>query len=196
MRDEWIRWSKENIIQSDLCYITKKRTTSCFIDTLHFRILPAHLWMTAFANSHLSVLNQCNAVIISAVRIYGNLPGQFSRMLFLFLCIEYFSFEWCSLFCQVDILIFAALWFRIIFVMPPRPVGIFAAFGCWPARPSRLWGSGTGCDNKREKEKNILYENTGHADWEYLLNKNIRLSWNNIRSVYRTQQGFRKFRTC
>lgn len=75
---------KENDIQSDLYYITKKRTTSCFIDTLHFRILPAHLWMTAFANSHRPVLRQCNAAIISAVRIYGNLLGQFTRMLFLF----------------------------------------------------------------------------------------------------------------
>ena len=64
--------------------MTKKRTTSCFIDTLHFRILPAHLWMTAFANSHHPVLRQCNAAIISAVRIYGNLLGQFTRMLFLF----------------------------------------------------------------------------------------------------------------
>ena len=75
---------KENDIQSDLCYITKKETTSCFIDTLHFRILPAHLWMTAFANSHHPVLRQCNAAIISAVRICGNLLGQFTRMLFLF----------------------------------------------------------------------------------------------------------------
>ena len=78
---------KENDIQSDLYYITKKRTTSCFIDTLHFRILPAHLWMTAFANSHRPVLRQCNAVIISAVRIYGNLLSQNVRRLFLFLCI-------------------------------------------------------------------------------------------------------------
>ena len=61
-----------------------KRTTSCFIDTLHFRILPAHLWMTAFANSHHPVLRQCNAAIISAVRICGNLLCQFIRMLFLF----------------------------------------------------------------------------------------------------------------
>ena len=44
----------------------------------------AHLLITAFANSHLKVLRQCNAVIISAVRIYGNLLCQFIRMLFLF----------------------------------------------------------------------------------------------------------------
>ena len=102
---------KENDIQSDLYYITKKRTTSCFIDTLHFRILPAHLWMTAFANSHHPVLRQCNAAIISAVRICGNLLCQFIRMLFLFsvyrILTDYFF----------------ALWFRIIFVMPPHPVG-------------------------------------------------------------------------
>ena len=71
--------------------MTKKRTTSCFIDTLHFRILPAHLWMTAFANSHRPVLRQCNAVIISAVRIYGNLLSQNVRRLFLFLCIGIFN---------------------------------------------------------------------------------------------------------
>ena len=44
--------------------------------------------MTAFANSHLKVLRQCNAAIISAVRIYGNLLSQYVRRLFLFLCIE------------------------------------------------------------------------------------------------------------
>ena len=44
----------------------------------------AHLLITAFANSHLKVLRQCNAVIISAVRICGNLLCQFIRMLFLF----------------------------------------------------------------------------------------------------------------
>ena len=73
--------------------MTKKRTTSCFIDTLHFRILPTHLWMTAFANSHPRVLKQCNAAIISAVRIYGNLLGQFTRMLFLFSVYRNINFE-------------------------------------------------------------------------------------------------------
>ena len=47
----------------------------------------AHLLITAFANSHLKVLRQCNAAIISAVRIYGNLLSQNVRRLFLFLCI-------------------------------------------------------------------------------------------------------------
>ena len=40
--------------------------------------------MTAFANSHLKVLKQCNAAIISAVRIYGNLLSQNVRRLFPF----------------------------------------------------------------------------------------------------------------
>ena len=80
---------KENDIQSDLCYITKKETTSCFIDTLHFRILPAHLWMTAFANSHHPVLRQCNAAIASMSKINENLLSQLGMdSCFFFLYIE------------------------------------------------------------------------------------------------------------
>ena len=115
---------KENGVQSDLCYITKKETTSCFIATLHFRILPAHLWMTAFANSHHPVLRQCNAVIISAVRICGNLLCQFTRMLFLFFCVQPILILNGVLFFARQISdYFSALWFRIIFMMPPLPVG-------------------------------------------------------------------------
>ena len=147
---------KENDIQSDLCYITKKETTSCFIDTLHFRILPAHLWMTAFANSHHPVLRQCNAAIISAVRICGNLLCQFTRMLFLFLCIANINFEWCSL-CLPGRhpIISPALWFCIIFVMPPLPVG-----GPQPSAAGRrgLPGrgeKGVGHENKRTLDKAV-----------------------------------------
>ena len=128
---------KENGIQSDLCYITKKETTSCFIATLHFRILPAHLWMTAFANSHLKVLRQCNAAIISAVRICGNLLGQ--------ICQEAVSFSVQMSFESILYAFSSAVymypvfvWHGIIFVVPPRPGGITAACGREPIRCSRL----------------------------------------------------------
>ena len=128
---------KENGIQSDLYYITKKRTTSCFIDTLHFRILPAHLWITAFANSHHLVLRQCNAVIISAVRICGNLLSQ--------ICQEAVSFSVQMSFKGILYAFSSAVymypvlvWHGIIFVVPPHPVGIAAACGRDPIRCSRL----------------------------------------------------------
>ena len=56
-------------------------------------------------------------------------------------------------FCQVDILLFhySVVPYHLCDVTTPR--GWTAAFGCWPARPSRLWGSGAGCDYKREQEK-------------------------------------------
>ena len=110
----------------------EKETTFCFIDTLHFRILPAHLWMTAFANSHHPVLRQCNAAIISAVRICGNLLCQFIRMLFLFLCIEYFLvLNGVLFFCQVDILLFhySVVPYHLCDATTPR--GRTAAFGCY-----------------------------------------------------------------
>lgn len=138
---------KENDIQSDLYYITKKRTTSCFIDTLHFRILPAHLWMTAFANSHHPVLRQCNAAIISAVRICGNLLCQFIRMLFLFSVYRILTLNDVLFVCQVDIRLFlrSVVLYHLCDATTPR--GWTAAFGCWPARSSRSWGKGVGREN-------------------------------------------------
>ena len=47
----------------------------------------AHLLITAFANSHLKVLRQCNAAIMSAVRICGNLLGQICQETVLFFAI-------------------------------------------------------------------------------------------------------------
>ena len=138
---------KENDIQSDLYYITKKRTTSCFIDTLHFRILPAHLWMTAFANSHHPVLRQCNAAIISAVRIYGNLLCQFIRMLFLFSVYRILTLNDVLFVCQVDIRLFLRSVVLYHLCDATTPGVQTAAFGCWPARPSRSWGKGVGHEN-------------------------------------------------
>ena len=131
---------KENGIQSDLCYITKKETTSCFIATLHFRILPAHLWMTAFANSHLKVLRQCNAAIISAVRICGNLLGQICQETVSFsvqMSFESILYAFSSVVYMYPVLVGSC----IIFVVPPRPGGIAAACGREPIRCSRLRGS-------------------------------------------------------
>ena len=118
-------------------YITKKRTVSWLFDTRHFRILPAHLSMTAFANSHLKVLKQCNAVIISAVRICGNLLSQ--------ICQEAVSFSVQMSFKSILYAFSSAVymypvlvWHGIIFVVPPRPGGIAAACGRDPIRRSRL----------------------------------------------------------
>ena len=118
-------------------YITKKRTVSWLFDTRHFRILPAHLSMTAFANSHLKVLRQCNAVIISAVRICGNLLSQ--------ICQEAVSFSVQMSFKSILYAFSSAVymypvlvWHGIIFVVPPRPGGIAAACGRDPIRCSRL----------------------------------------------------------
>ena len=64
-----------------------------------------------------------------------------------FLCIANINFEWCSLFCQVDIRLFlrSVVPYHLYDATTPR--GWTAAFGCWPARPSRSWGKGAGREN-------------------------------------------------
>ena len=66
----------------------EKVTAIQLIDTLHFLIFLMRLLMTAFANSHLAVLRQCNAAIASMSKINENLLSQLSRMAVLFLCID------------------------------------------------------------------------------------------------------------
>ena len=98
--------------------------------------------MTAFANSHLKVLRQCNAVIISAVRICENLLSQICQEAVSFsvqMSFESILYAFSSAVYMYPVLV----WHGIIFVVPPHPGGIFAACGRCRARPSRSWGSGT-----------------------------------------------------
>lgn len=106
--------------------------------------------MTAFANSHPRVLRQCNAAIISAVRIYGNLLSQNVRRLFLFLYIENFNFRYHSAFLWINYFSYSQILIELFFLSgsyhlygATTPRRRFTAFGRWRARPSRLWGSGT-----------------------------------------------------
>ena len=86
--------------------------------------------MTAFANSHLTVLKQSTAAIISTVRIYGNLLSQIIRMLFLFLYIENFNFRYHSAFLWINYFSYSQILIElfflsggIIFMVPPHPGG-------------------------------------------------------------------------
>lgn len=86
--------------------------------------------MTAFANSHLTVLKQSTAAIISTVRIYGNLLSQIIRMLFLFLYIENFNFRYHSAFLWINYFSYSQILIElfflsggIIFVAPSQPGG-------------------------------------------------------------------------
>ena len=106
--------------------------------------------MTAFANSHLTVLKQSTAAIISTVRIYGNLLSQIIRMLFLFLYIENFNFRYHSAFLWINYFSYSQILIELFFLSgsyhlcgATTPRRRFTAFGRCPERPSRLWGSGT-----------------------------------------------------
>ena len=106
--------------------------------------------MTAFANSHLTVLKQSTAAIISTVRIYGNLLSQIIRMLFLFLYIENFNFRYHSAFLWINYFSYSQILIELFFLSGSyhlcgvtTPRRRFTAFGRCPKRPSRLWGSGT-----------------------------------------------------
>ena len=96
--------------------------------------------MTAFATSHLTVLRQCNAAIISAVRICGNLLGQICQEAVSFsvqMSFESILYAFSSTVYMYPVLVGSC----IIFVVPPRPGGIAATCGRKPIRHSRLWES-------------------------------------------------------
>ena len=102
--------------------------------------------MTAFANSHLTVLKQSTAAIISTVRIYGNLLSQIIRMLFLFLYIENFNFRYHSAFLWINYFSYSQILIELFFLSRSYHLcgattlrRRFTAFGRCPERPSRLW---------------------------------------------------------
>ena len=152
--------------------------------------------MTAFANSHLTVLKQSTAAIISTVRIYGNLLSQIIRMLFLFLYIENFNFRYHSAFLWINYFSYSQILIELFFLS-------FSVSSLWCHHtPAEVHGlrplprEAFPVVEKRNWWGNPRRGNESESNTSQRTDKANLLSRKNIRSVCRTQQGFRKFRTC